>query len=108
MYADTIGRDDRERSAIRFSEGDKIEALYKGRGTKWFKGSISRVNHDGTYDIRYDDGDIDRDALASNIRLLENSSHRADSDAVDVDLKELRFQVQKAVDEGADLMQCFE
>jgi hypothetical protein len=36
--------------------GDKVEALYKGKGTKWYSGTITRVNINGTYDIKYDDG----------------------------------------------------
>ncbi len=51
-----------------FTEGDKVEVLYKGKGTKWFSGKISRVNRDGTYDIRYDDGDSESGALSTNIR----------------------------------------
>ena len=44
---------------------------YKGRGTKWFKGVISRDNRDGTYDLTYDDGDKDFGALTANIRSLD-------------------------------------
>ena len=55
-------------SSSGFSEGDKVEVLYKGKGTKWFSGKVSRVNRDGTYDIRYDDGDSESGALATNIR----------------------------------------
>lgn len=51
-----------------FSVGDKVEVLYKGRGTKWFSGKISNVNRDGTFDIRYDDGDSESGALKVNIR----------------------------------------
>ena len=51
-----------------FVEGDKVEVLYKGKGTKWFSGKISRVNRDGTYDIRYDDGDSESGALKVNVR----------------------------------------
>ena len=36
-----------------YDEGDKVEVLYKGKGTKWFPGKISRVNRDGTFDIRF-------------------------------------------------------
>ena len=43
---------------------------YRGKGTKWFKGVISRDNRDGTYDLAYDDGDKDLGALATNIRSL--------------------------------------
>ena len=46
----------------------RVEVLYKGKGTKWFSGKISRVNRDGTYDIRYDDGDSESGALSSNVR----------------------------------------
>ena len=51
-----------------FSEGDKVEVLYKGKGTKWFSGKISRVNRDGTFDIKYDDGDSEAGALKVNVR----------------------------------------
>ena len=51
-----------------FVEGDKVEVLYKGKGTKWFSGKISRVNRDDTYDIRYDDGDSESGALKINVR----------------------------------------
>ena len=44
---------------------------YKGKGTKWFKGVVSRDNRDGTYDLTYDDGDKDFGALATNIRSLD-------------------------------------
>lgn len=47
----------------------KIEAKYKGKGTKWFSGIIASVNEDGTYKIIYDDGDIEDNAKAENIRL---------------------------------------
>ena len=55
-------------SSDSFNEGDKVEVLYKGKGTKWFSGKISRANRDGTYDIRYDDGDSESGALSTNIR----------------------------------------
>ena len=41
---------------------------FSGKGTKWFSGKISRVNRDGTFDIRYDDGDSETGALKTNIR----------------------------------------
>jgi hypothetical protein len=51
-----------------FEEGDKVECLYKGKGTKWFSGKVTRVNRDDSYDIKYDDGDIESGALQSSIR----------------------------------------
>ena len=50
---------------------------YKGKGTKWYKGTIARDNRDGTYEIRYDDGDTDRGAIARNIRSLESAGGAA-------------------------------
>jgi hypothetical protein len=55
------------------NEGDKVEVLYKGKGTKWFSGKISRVNRDGTYDIVYDDGDRESGALKMNVRRHPSS-----------------------------------
>ena len=45
-----------------------VESVSAGKGAKWFSGKISRVNRDGTYDIRYDDGDSETGALKVNIR----------------------------------------
>jgi hypothetical protein len=51
-----------------FDEGDKVECLYKGKGTKWFSGKVSRVNRDGSFEIKYDDGDSESGALRMNVR----------------------------------------
>ena len=59
-------------SSDRIIVGDKIEARYKG-GAKWFAGKVLAVNRDGSYDIRYDDGDIERDVVASRVRSLGES-----------------------------------
>ena len=39
-------------------KGSVVTANFKGRG-KWFPGKITRVNRDGTFDIKFDDGDSD-------------------------------------------------
>lgn len=49
--------------------GDDIEARYK-RGQKWYPGIIRAVNRNGTYDIRYSDGDIERDVEAGLVRKV--------------------------------------
>ena len=55
-----------------FKIGDKVEVKYKGKGTKWYKGKIiDRGRISGKYVIQYDDGDIEKDALSENIRLIE-------------------------------------
>jgi hypothetical protein len=63
-----LGSSSRAPDAGAFVEGDKIEALYKGKGTKWFPGVVTRANRDGTLDLRYDDGDSEVGALVSNVR----------------------------------------
>jgi hypothetical protein len=53
-----------------FLEGDRVEANYKGIG-KWYKGKISRVLRDGTYDINYDDGEKEFAISDYNIKIME-------------------------------------
>jgi hypothetical protein len=47
--------------------GDKVEAQFKG-GKKWFPAKITAVNRDGTYDVRYDDGDSEWEVLPERVR----------------------------------------
>ena len=51
--------------------GDDVEARYK-KGRKWFPGNIHAVNRNGTYDIRYKDGDSERDVEPDLVRGLSN------------------------------------
>ena len=57
------------KKAMRFEEGDKVEGNFKGRG-KWHPAKISRDREDGTYDLRYDDGDIELRVEKDMIRLF--------------------------------------
>jgi hypothetical protein len=41
---------------VQWSEGQKVKANYGGEG-EYFGGVIMRCREDGTYDVRYDDGD---------------------------------------------------
>ena len=47
----------------------KVEVRYRG-GKRFFPGTISKVNSDGTYDIEYDDGDGESSVGASLIRKM--------------------------------------
>lgn len=69
-------------AGMKLREGDEIEARYK-RGRKWFPGVISSTNRDGTYDIRYNDGDKERFVDCGFIRGKGNGS--VDSFASGVD-----------------------
>lgn len=54
-------------------EGTKIEARYKGR-SRFYPGKISRVHHDGSCDIDYDDGEDERMVDPSLIRVVASRS----------------------------------
>jgi hypothetical protein len=56
----------------RLEEGMKVEVNYKGKG-KWFKGKISRVRLNGTFDVNFDDGDRETGVEKENIRAAESA-----------------------------------
>jgi hypothetical protein len=63
-------RDDDDRGRGRMRVGDKIEARYRGR-SKYYKGKISRVRADGTFDVAYDDGEAETRVEERLIRSLD-------------------------------------
>ncbi|CAM9753461.1 unnamed protein product, partial [Laminaria digitata] len=64
-------RDKRDRGNNKLAKGDRVEARYRGRGTKFYKGKISRVNSDDTFDIAYDDGEKELGIGEEHVRSLE-------------------------------------
>ncbi len=72
------GGSDSDRRSDRFSEGDKIEADYRGRG-KFYPGKISRDRGDDTYDIDYDDGERETRVSKRQIRKKDRSRSRSRS-----------------------------
>lgn len=50
--------------------GDRVEAKYRNRGRRYYKGKIAGALPNGFYDITYDDGDKDRGLPASAIRAI--------------------------------------
>ncbi|CAN0526211.1 unnamed protein product, partial [Ectocarpus sp. 8 AP-2014] len=58
-------------SAGGLARGDRVEARYRGRGTKFYKGRVSRINSDKTMDIAYDDGEKEIGIAAEHVRSLE-------------------------------------
>ncbi|CAM9694653.1 unnamed protein product, partial [Pylaiella littoralis] len=60
------------------AKGDRVEARYRGKGTKFYKGKISRVNSDDTFDIAYDDGEREIGIAAEHVRSLEPRSRPGD------------------------------
>ncbi|CAM9116657.1 unnamed protein product, partial [Hapterophycus canaliculatus] len=72
---------------------DDVEARYKG-GRKWYRGKIRALNRDGTYDIRYADGDTERDVKSEFIRVTSAASLESASgsdDFVEGEKVEARF-----------------
>ncbi|CAM9381976.1 unnamed protein product, partial [Hapterophycus canaliculatus] len=67
------GRDSGGRSAGGFAPRDKVEARYRGRGTKFYKGKVARVNSDGTLDVDYDDGEKEIGIAAEHVRTLDSA-----------------------------------
>merc|ERR1719181_2141396 len=65
-----------------FRVGDKVEARFKG-GARWHPGRITEKNRDGTYDVRYEDGDEERRVESRLIRKLGGvtAKRSMDSDA---------------------------
>ena len=59
--------------------GTLIEAKYGGK-MKWFKGKIYRLNPNGTYDIRYLDGDFERGVKAHLVRKINTSTYSDTND----------------------------
>jgi hypothetical protein len=48
-------------------EGDRVKAKVEKFWTKFYSGEITRVNSDGTYDIKFDDGERKRGVTESQI-----------------------------------------
>ena len=59
--------DDRRSKSKKRRLGDRVEAKVKG-WTKYYGGEIIRVNDDGTYDIKFDDGERKRGVKNSEIK----------------------------------------
>jgi len=58
------------RSVNTLEEGTIVEAKFQGGSGDWFKGKIKKVNADGTFDIRYEDGDNEFSVDPEHVRLI--------------------------------------
>lgn len=63
------------------TEGTKCEANYRGKGV-YYTGKVARDNHDGTYDIAYDDGEDESRVLEEHIRKFNTTEVVAEVPAV--------------------------
>ncbi|CAN0304851.1 unnamed protein product, partial [Scytosiphon promiscuus] len=55
-----------------FAPRDRVEARYRGRGTKFYKGKVARVHSDGTLDVDYDDGEKEIGIAEEHVRSLDS------------------------------------
>merc|ERR1712139_461347 len=70
--SDADGDDDR------YTRGDRVEAKVSG-WTKYYGGEITRVNRDGTYDIKFDDGERKSGVKSSQIKSKKKSKDKKSS-----------------------------
>jgi len=74
----------------KFNRGDSVIGLWRSN-SKWYTGRIAEDNGNGTYNVHFDDGDVDPQLPARNIKLrgwesslqagdsvLASSSHHSD------------------------------
>ncbi|DAZ98959.1 TPA: hypothetical protein N0F65_000491 [Lagenidium giganteum] len=73
--------------------GDPVQAHYKG-GKKLYGGKIMRVHSDGTYDVKYDDGDVETRVPLDMIEVSEDAS---DTEAAKKKGKKRKLEVGLAV-----------
>ena len=59
----------RVNGSVQFQVEDTVDGNYRGRGT-WYKGKISKIENSGIYEIKYDDGEVERGVSADFIRLF--------------------------------------
>ena len=81
-----VGGSAKSRSRSRSKKGDslakgsRVEARYRGR-SRWVAGEVSRVNVNGTFDIRYDDGKRENGVAADLVRAVDAAGGASASDS---------------------------
>ena len=61
-------------------EGDKCEARFRGKSSsKMYPGKVTRIHGDGSIDVKYEDGDSDRNLKPSHVKALDSGSDRSRS-----------------------------
>ena len=56
--------------AKKWAVGDLVDVLWEG-GADWYPGQITRARRDGTYDVKYDDGDKEQKVFGGLIRAQQ-------------------------------------
>ena len=73
MAAETIkAQEEMEGSSLpNFEKGDQVSAMYD-KGNNYYEGTIKKVNRDGTYEIKYTDGVIEKNVQRKYILTPSN------------------------------------
>ena len=98
--SDTDTTDAGAPSSATFKTNDLVEGNYAGKG-QWYGGKIEAARSDGTYDIRYDDGDIERGIAEDRIRSADAGESRGPielQDALDTTTKSAEICVGSKVE----------
>merc|ERR1712054_139739 len=74
-----------------------VEARFGGR-KKWYKATVMRENRDGTYDLKYDDGDRERSVKRDLIRKLDNDDEKKKKKKDKKSSKEKSLEVETEVE----------
>ena len=56
-------------AAVSFAVGQRVKANYKNAG-KWYRGAIDKALPDGSYAIKFDDGDYESGVPPHRVRPL--------------------------------------
>jgi len=70
-------------ASVMLEIGSPVRARFKG-GQKWYDGAVKSANKDGTYDVRYADGDSERFVPARLVRFDPNGSMAQDQSQDDM------------------------
>lgn len=89
-YIKWIRIEDVHKYAYPYAIGDKVDAMYLGCG-KWFPGGIISYNVKGTYDVQYDDNEVEYQIPIDRLHKKVKSNKKKDYNG-DVAKKPILFQ----------------
>lgn len=72
-----------------FAVGDKIIGNWQNKGT-WYHGTIAKIHSDGTYDIVYQDGDVETGVRISKVRAQPAKAEQAKAEQAQAEQPPLR------------------
>merc|ERR1711988_914465 len=73
-------------AGAKLSEGDAVEARHGGQA-QWFPGKVGAAHANGTYDVRYDDGDEEKKVPRHRVRRKGEKPRRVLSEGEVVDAR---------------------